>query len=451
LNPSSPHSAYISEDLQAELDWFAEVLDTRFKLYFQLETEVEDLKAISPPDLSHSASPYAQLIRRHQWGFEERLTLALCMAPHLHPRLLDVFFTKNKTFDRNFTEFGGYTDPQYSGFLPTGETLLFLLAGASLPQRLRTSELLQPQHPLLRERWLLLNPVPAHLPATCGVLQLSPEAVSTLLHGQPYRPAFGMHFPAHHITTQLEWKDLVLAPATQKQIEEIQHWITHGHTLLHDWGMAPKLRPGYRSLFYGPPGTGKTLTATLLGKYTGRDVYKVDLSQVISKYIGETEKNLAQIFDQAEHKNWILFFDEADALFGKRSETRDAHDRYANQEVSYLLQRIEIFDGIVILASNMRNNLDDAFTRRFESMIYFAMPNTALRLRLWQQGFSPKARLAPDLQLHEIASRYELSGGGIMNVVRYASLQALANGGVVHKHFVLEGLRKEYAKEGRTV
>ena len=143
---------------------------------------------------------------------------------------------------------------------------------------------------------------------------------------------------------------------------------------MNDWGMAPKLRPGYRSLFYGPPGTGKTMTACLLGKSTGRDVYKVDLSLVVSKYIGETEKNLARVFDQAQHKGWILFFDEADALFGKRSETRDAHDRYANQEVSFLLQRIETFDGIAILASNQRENLDDAFTRRFESIIYFPMP-----------------------------------------------------------------------------
>ena len=135
------------------------------------------------------------------------------------------------------------------------------------------------------------------------------------------------------------------------------------------------------------------MTACLLGKSTGREVYKVDLSLVVSKYIGETEKNLARVFDQAQHKGWILFFDEADALFGKRSETKDAHDRYANQEVSFLLQRIETFDGIAILASNQRENIDEAFARRFESIIYFPMPRPEERLRLWRQGFSPQARL----------------------------------------------------------
>ena len=195
----------------------------------------------------------------------------------------------------------------------------------------------------------------------------------------------------------------MLHPGTRRQIEEIETWLQHGETLMDDWGMAAKLRPGYRSLFYGPPGTGKTMTACLLGKSTGRDVYRVDLSLVVSKYIGETEKNLARVFDQAQHKGWILFFDEADALFGKRTETKDAHDRYANQEVSFLLQRIETFDGIAILASNQRENLDDAFTRRFESIIYFPMPRPEERLRLWQQGFSPKAKLDENLDLERIA------------------------------------------------
>jgi SpoVK/Ycf46/Vps4 family AAA+-type ATPase len=192
------------------------------------------------------------------------------------------------------------------------------------------------------------------------------------------------------------------------------------------------------------------MTACLLGKSTGREVYKVDLSLVISKYIGETEKNLAKVFDQAQHKGWILFFDEADALFGKRSETKDAHDRYANQEVSFLLQRIEVFDGIAILASNRRDNLDEAFTRRFESVIYFPLPRPEERLRLWRQGFSSKAELARDLDLEKIAQEHALSGGAIMNVIRYASLQALEREStVIRLDDVIQGIRKEYAKEGK--
>ncbi|EXI69464.1 MAG: ATP-dependent zinc metalloprotease FtsH 3 [Candidatus Accumulibacter sp. SK-11] len=214
--------------------------------------------------------------------------------------------------------------------------------------------------------------------------------------------------------------------------------------------MGPKLRPGYRALFYGPPGTGKTMTACLLGKSTGREVYKVDLALVVSKYIGETEKNLARVFDQAQHKGWILFFDEADALFGKRTETRDAHDRYANQEVSFLLQRIETFDGIAILASNQKDNIDQAFARRFESIIYFPMPRQEERLRLWRQGFSPKARIDEGVDLDKIAAQYELCGGAIMNVVRYASLQALESGdSVITLETLQRGIRREHVKEGK--
>jgi SpoVK/Ycf46/Vps4 family AAA+-type ATPase len=218
---------------------------------------------------------------------------------------------------------------------------------------------------------------------------------------------------------------------------------------MNEWDMARKLRPGYRALFYGPPGTGKTMTACLLGKSTGREVYNIDLSLVVSKYIGETEKNLSRVFDQAQHKGWILFFDEADALFGKRSETKDAHDRYANQEGSFLLQRIETFDWIAILASNQRENLDEAFTRRFESIVFFPMPRPEERLRLWVQGFSPKAQLEQSIDLSRIAAQHSLSGGSIMNVVRYASLQALDEGsGLVTLESLLQGIRREQIKEG---
>ncbi len=192
------------------------------------------------------------------------------------------------------------------------------------------------------------------------------------------------------------------------------------------------------------------MTACLLGKSTDHDVYKVDLSLIVSKYIGETEKNLAKVFDQAQSKGWILFFDEADALFGKRIDTQDAHDRYANQEVSFLLQRIETFDGVAILASNRRDDLDVAFARRFESMIYFPIPRAEERLRLWQQGFSPQTTLEEGLDLNQTAEEYILSGGAIMNVIRYASLQALKAGrSIIAKDDILQGVRREYDKEGK--
>jgi SpoVK/Ycf46/Vps4 family AAA+-type ATPase len=258
----------------------------------------------------------------------------------------------------------------------------------------------------------------------------------------------GPDFPAQRLDTSLGWEDLVLHPGTQRQLQELRSFIDHGDTLLHEWGMAARLRPGFRALFYGPPGTGKTLSAALLGKLTGREVYRIDLSLVVSKYIGETEKNLSRIFDRAEHRDWILFFDEADALFGKRSETKDAHDRYANQEVSYLLQRVETFNGMVILASNLRDNVDPAFLRRFEAVVYFPLPRAEERLRLWQEGFSPKAQVQADLRA--IAKEHELSGGAILNVIRTVSLAAISEGQrPITREDLTAAIRRELSKEGR--
>lgn len=439
-----------ARDLEQELAWFARVLDTRFKLYFGDHCEVADVFAITPPDLADSGSEYARFVRHYQLNFAERVAMVLALVPQVRPKLLDVFFTRNKTFERRFTEFGGSSEGREDDFEPTLETLVFILAGDDLELRFTLLTLFDPGHFFAKHNVLRLAATSADPPLMKAPLRLSEEFLSFFTTGIPRRPDFSASFPAQRIETQLFWDDLVLHPGTRNQIEEISTWIEHGETLMNDWDMAPKLRPGYRSLFYGPPGTGKTMTACLLGKATGREVYKIDLSLVVSKYIGETEKNLAKVFDQAQHKGWILFFDEADALFGKRSETRDAHDRYANQEVSFLLQRIETFDGIAILASNLRENLDEAFTRRFESIIYFPMPRQEERLRLWRQGFSPKARLEEELDLERVARDYELSGGSVMNVIRHTSLQALKEGGrTIGADDLIQGIRREYAKEGR--
>jgi SpoVK/Ycf46/Vps4 family AAA+-type ATPase len=173
---------------------------------------------------------------------------------------------------------------------------------------------------------------------------------------------------------------------------------------------------------------------------------------VVSKFIGETEKNLANVFDQAENKNWILFFDEADALFGKRTQTSSSNDRHANQEVSYLLQRVEDFPGVVILATNLKANLDDAFSRRFQSMIYFPIPGPEQRKRLWEQAFSAKSTLEENFELDEIAIKYEMAGGAIINVSRYSSMKTLKRGNnVILRKDIIEGIRKEFGKEGKIV
>ena len=212
---------------------------------------------------------------------------------------------------------------------------------------------------------------------TSGRLGPGREAVERLTNGSVDLPSFSSAFPAAHLQTEMTWEDVVLHPKAQHQIQEIENWVRDNSVPMDDPEMDKRVKAGYRVLFHGPAGTGKTVAATLLGKSAGRPVLRIDLARVLSKYIGETEKNLSRLFDAARDKDWILFFDEADALFGKRTAVREAHDKYANQEVAYLLQAIETHPGLVILATNQRNTIDDAFLRRFQASIQFLHPTCA--------------------------------------------------------------------------
>lgn len=251
------------------------------------------------------------------------------------------------------------------------------------------------------------------------------------------------------LTTTLTFDDLVLKPATMHQIEHILAWITHEKMILKDWGLRRHLKPGYRALFSGASGTGKTLTATLLGQRAGREVYRLDLSMIVSKYIGETEKNLERIFDRAESKDWILFFDEADALFGKRSNVSDSHDRHANQEVSYLLQRIEDHTGLVILATNRRDTIDAAFLRRFQSLVAFERPDAEARKRLWSAALDARIPLEDDVDVAALAEDHDLTGGQISEALRFATINALRRGSDCLAHADLaSGATHETTKGG---
>jgi hypothetical protein len=441
-------------DLEADLEWLARVLQARLTAYFADPSRSPPLPAdkLPPPAPGAQTSPYGRFLAQHGILPEERLVLLLALAPHLRPQLLDVLLTRNEATQRGFTEFGGAPGSAAGAFLPSGETAVFLLAGDDLAARFTAARLLDPVGRLARLDLLHLSATPPGEPVLGGALQISRRFLGLVMQGRESGPSFDTHFPARPVTTDMRWDELVLPEATLVQIEEIRNWLQHGDTLLHDWGMGHKLRPGFTSLFFGPPGTGKTLTACLLGKLCKREVYKIDLAMVVSKYIGETEKNLARVFDQAQHRGWILFFDEADALFGKRTQVNDSHDRYANQEVSFLLQRIEDFDGVVILASNLKSNIDDAFLRRFQSVVHFPMPRPTERLRIWREAFPAKARLEDGLDLEGLAERHELSGGTIMNVARYAALRALARGtGLVLGEDVEDGVRRELLKEGRAL
>ncbi|WDE09537.1 ATP-binding protein [Thalassomonas haliotis] len=449
---SNQFIAATAEVLNKELNWFYQLLDTRIKLHFGHDCDYQDIFDIAPPELAgDSQLHYNGFITHYHINFEERVVLILALVSQIRPQMLDVFFTRNASLDKEFTEFGGATNTQGKVFLPTAETALFLLAGTDLEKRFLYSYLFDADHFFNKHDFITLEHHKPQESYLSGVLTLSREVLDLITRGHIRKPAFSAEFPAKLIETQLEWDDLVLDPYTQDQVYEIKTWIDYGTQLLSEYDLGRKIKPGYRSLFFGPSGTGKTLTASLLGKVTGRDVYRIDLTLVISKYIGETEKNLEKVFKQAEHKDWILFFDEADALFGKRTSVNDAHDKFANQEVSYLLQRLEDYAGVVILASNLKNNLDEAFTRRFQSIIHFPIPKQSERLKLWSCAFASKFELDHDVDLHALANDYEMTGGSIINVVRYACLMTLAQQQQsIPFSLIKEGIRKEFHKEGKT-
>lgn len=434
--------------LQRELNWFLEELDERFDAYFTQREPVD----LPMPDLSEERGNYARLLEQHRFGKAERILFMLAITPHLAPQNLDLFFTKNNALDRGFSEFGGYLGKYHGGFLPTCETAIFLLSLGDIHKRLQATDLFRPEHPLMAYEIIERADREDMEPSLSSPLSISQKYLKYVTTGEQHSPESFSVFPAKKIKTNLEWDDLVIDKFVREDIDQIKCWIDKEDYLLNELGLDKTIKPGYRSLFYGPPGTGKTLTACLLGKATGRDVYKVDLSVIVSKYIGETEKNLARIFDYAEKNDWILFFDEADALFGKRTQTKSSNDRFANQEVAYLLQRIEDFPGVIILASNLKSNMDEAFSRRFQSMVYFAMPGPKERLKIWTNIFSGALKPAMDLDLQDLAKDYELSGGSAINVYRFGALKAMSRDShQIRKADIIQGIQKEFQKEGKTI
>lgn len=382
---------------------------------------------------------------------EERMAVAIALCPHLSPGFFESAVQQVFPTGADVQILGGARSEHTRSIVPTGETVLFLLAGQNLERRLQIQTLFDNEGYLAKQNILWLDAVKEGDPVMTGRLLLSQEIIEKLLFGREMPPKFSTDFPAKRIATDMDWQDVVLHPNTLSQIQDISIWLKHRDKLNADSNLGRKIKPGYRVLFYGPSGTGKTLTATLLGKEFGKEVYRIDLSQVISKYIGETEKNLQKVFDRAENKDWILFFDEADALFGKRTNVSSAHDKFANQEVSYLLQRVEDFSGLLILASNFKNNLDEAFTRRFHAIVHFPMPSSEERLQLWQKSLPQSLPLAHDVNLDELARKYELSGANIINAVQYAALHSFAKETAeVQLSDLLNGIRREFVKEEKS-
>ncbi len=429
----------------AELEWLGAVIEARLTHFFAGET---DALALPPVPMHGIDTALGASIKTYALDVEARLVQALALAPHVNSAVLDPFYVKNSAIDRVFSQFGGHQGPY--GFQPTTETALFLVAGTQTQSRIAAMRLLDPDHPLRRFLGLQLNGLEGNNATPSTLLDLAMHRVITLCNGVAPKPDFSPSFPAKRLTTKLDWADLVLSAPLLHQLGSITSWLTHRDKILKDWNLERQFGGGFKALFYGPPGTGKTLTATLLGKQTGLDVYRIDLSMVVSKYIGETEKNLGLVFDMAAEREWILFFDEADALFGARTATSSSNDRYANQEVSYLLQRIEDCESLVILATNLRSNIDDAFFRRFQMALGFTRPDEAARRRIWQ-GIMQGLPVGPDVDINGLARAHELTGGAISNVVRHAAITALRRESeVLAAADFKEAIQNEMRKEGRT-
>lgn len=433
---------------QREFEFLKTALQTRLEI--ELKGSAAELPVYQPG--APNSSELARFILKNELSNPEVITLLLALAPHISPGFYNSIVFSFLPNGGDFPEFGGAKGKNHRGILPTGETVLFVLAGSNIEKRSELFGLFSEEHLFARKGVLYLEEVPVGEPRLSGQLIMEHEYVDLFTTGAVSKPRLSSDFPAQLIETGLEWKDLILNEKTSRQIAEIETWLNHNDALLNDWGMKTRIKPGFRVLFSGQPGTGKTLTASLLGKYTNRDVFRIDLSLVISKYIGETEKNLSKLFDRAENKDWILFFDEADALFGKRTGVRDAHDKYANQEVSYLLQRIESHAGLVILASNMKSNIDSAFTRRFNAIIEFENPSVEERLMLWKSNIPQGIKLQEQIKLEEIARKYEVNGANIVNIIHYACLKTIEQkSDTINYADLLKGIQKEYAKEGKMV
>ncbi|WP_050009615.1 ATP-binding protein [Flavobacterium sp. B17] len=417
---------------------------------WRINNSAEDFN-ISAPEFrtdDHAGFQLGDYISGKTLAHQEVIILLMALMPRLDPALLKriyLEFPNNVLFDFCSVNENGRL------FYPTIQTVQYILGGDSISERLKVLDYFGSDSVLIKDGVIVFSGSAQNHIAVNSQISVHHEAFNAIVLGSEVLPKMSNDFPAEQLHTRRSWTDLILPQNTLHELKSIEDWYNSSQILMEDWDMQKKLKPGFRVLFYGDPGTGKTLAASLLGKYTKRPVFRVDVSMLVSKYIGETEKQLSKLFDKAENKNWILFFDEADAIFGKRTNVRDAHDKYANQEVSYLLQRIETFSGLIILASNFKNNMDKAFTRRFHSCIQFNNPKQEERLRIWQHNLPEQLQLE-GIDLEQIARRYELTGSNIMNVIQDVSLKAIALKDPDYRvslEMLLESIRKEYIKEDK--
>jgi len=447
------------EELNRNFELINADIEILRRIFSSITSSGQASRKYSSPDWTvtePTTGPYGTLVS--ELSSEERLLLLITILPHYAPEVMQEMvspFQRGVIVDHPFL--GGHINHATLQFIPNLQTILFLLAGRNKTAQHMCYRKLMISGTLLRRQLVSLNPPSITEPIRSErelVPELAEEYVQFVLQGRQPRPDFGRNFPAKLHTTHKQWDQLILCKPTERAVEILVDWIDHGSVLSDE--SCEFFGPGYPALFYGPPGTGKSLTAALIGKRCNVNVFRVDASRIVSKYIGETEKNIVQLFGRMKVENSrhekkpILFFDEADVLFSKRTEVKDAKDKWANLETSVLLPLIEEYDGLVIVATNLEHNLDPAMDRRFQLKIKFPFPSYEERFKIWQKSI-PRAFHYPSAIASAQLARYKLSQASIVNILKGSCLLARKAGSEILQARDLDYyIRLEFAKSGIT-
>ncbi len=438
---------YIS-DIELDLAWLENLIQYQLgRASQELVNRIENGGEILPPQIENGGF-YSDNLKAWNPSGVERGLIVIGLALYFKPSIFDPLLKAAK--DSNYTEtrLGGIIGTAQAPFVPTGETAIFLLTNGSVQERMLVLHCLNQEHWLFEKGILIFDYKEPGLPLSFQPFSLSSDYMEIFSKGMATKPNYSSQFPASLVKTTMEWSDLVISKELNREIRDIELWLEFEQRLFGEMGLGRKIKEGYKAVFYGPSGTGKTLVAGLIGKKFNRDVYRIDLSQLSSKYIGETEKNIDNLFKQARNKNWILFFDEGESLFGKRSQSGQSNERYGNQQVGFLLQRIEDHPGVVILATNLKSSIDEAFLRRFQKMIYFEAPDSEYRLELWAKALDGTLPLASNIDLRVIAKEHKLVGGQIVNIVKQVILRELgAEKGEIRLKTLLDAIEEELNKK----
>lgn len=445
-----------AEEVSTNISFINRDVDHLKELFRARCEKTHEAKTLQWSAFDSAQGPYASFVAELSPG--ERLLLLVSLLTQYAPEVFREMITGiQQGLTLSHPHVGGYIKHTSLQFVPSLQTVLFLYAGEDKAlQQLCYREVVM-EGTLLRKQIISLVPFDHTEPVISDkelIPDLAEEYVHFLLQGRQPRPDFGRDFPARLLRTDKSWEQLVLDDITKRNIELLIDWVEYGVAFSED--TKGYFSPGYPALFYGPPGTGKSLSAALIGKRCGLNVFRVDASRIVSKYIGETEKNLVHLFqrmkleNERQTKKPILFFDEADVLFSKRTEVKDAKDKWANMETSVLLPLIEEYGGLVIVATNLQYNLDPAMDRRFQLKVKFPTPVYRERVQMWKLGLPPQFSY-PRANSPEVLGQYTLSQASIINVLKGGCLQAVKRGSsVVTGKDIGHYINLEFAKSGLT-